>query len=81
MAVGPRWPVCCGRPATFETDRLELRQKLVYVRTRTRLIHLESLQEGGHELRPRIARRAERSWQIGGNWFDSIYLRLDLERG
>jgi RimJ/RimL family protein N-acetyltransferase len=24
--------------------------------------------------------RAERSWQIGGEWHDSVYLRLDLKR-
>jgi [ribosomal protein S5]-alanine N-acetyltransferase len=25
--------------------------------------------------------RAERTWKIGGKWYDSIYLRLDLSRG
>ena len=24
--------------------------------------------------------RQQRTWEIGGNWFDSVYLRLDLQR-
>ena len=26
-------------------------------------------------------RRAQRTWEIGGEWHDSIYMRLDLARG